>query len=140
MNSRTPRRGYAMVLIMVFIVLVNLCLVLSYKHFDAAIRVQSVYRETKARDEGALLALAAGIAMLEKNTPQPDEFGFLCYGISFNASGEPQYKITYAQPDPVGEPLNWTVTAERQTYRDDTLRDLKTQYPNVVSEPEPPAE
>ncbi|MBN1590908.1 MAG: hypothetical protein JW888_15450 [Pirellulales bacterium] len=77
MIDQSARRGYAMLLVVVFIALVNLFLVLSYKQLATAIRIETLRRTTEQHDQ-TIEALAAGVALLETGTPteSPSTYAF----------------------------------------------------------------
>jgi hypothetical protein len=138
MSATSSRRGYAMILVLIFIALVNLCLVLSYKHLDAAIRVENVYRQGTEADEGTILSLAAGLALLEVETPT--QSGNYEYKISFgNSLDEAWYTVTYTlQSSTPGGVETWSVAAVRPDYPNDSLPDLRDRIQELAANPPPP--
>lgn len=105
MKRRASRRGYAMVLVLVFIGLVLSCFSLSYRHLGAALRVESADTLLERRNEGSTVALGAGVALLETGVPPTDPYA--C-GVSIEtSSGVLSYVVSYAKQS--DEPLIWSV-------------------------------
>jgi len=112
--KRTARRGgYAIVLVLVFMVLLLTLSSVAYRHVAAALRVESVRSAQVLRDEGTIHALALGLALLETGLPPTDPY--VC-GVTIETSCGPRsYTVTMTSED-VGQ---WTVqsipTPENET-------------------------
>ncbi|HBO42681.1 MAG TPA: hypothetical protein DD670_01835 [Planctomycetaceae bacterium] len=121
--TSSRRQGYAMVLVLVFIALVNLFFVLSYKHLSSALRVQIAHRLGRECDEGPVAALAAGLALLELTEPVDQENGEYDYQYTILIGGEP-YTVIFTPPSE-GE-QSWSVHARSEEPTDlPNLRDLR---------------
>jgi hypothetical protein len=99
------RSGYAMVLVIVFIVLFLAFLGVAYRQFGTALRVESVHSQQVQRDEGSLHALARALALLETGLPPTSPYS--C-GVTISTSRGPSvYTITFANEGST----NWSVRA-----------------------------
>ena len=132
MSRASSRRGYAMVIVVIFIVLVNLFFVLGWKHISMAIRVQDTFQNAKQRDEGALLALATAVAQMQTEYPTKDTLtNTYCYGVMVDSQ---QFKVIYTPPDPFDpdttDTHNWSIAVQVQDPTNVDLRDLYTEYPD----------
>ncbi|NLE39554.1 MAG: hypothetical protein GX621_16160 [Pirellulaceae bacterium] len=132
-----------MMLVLVFIALVNLFFVLSYKHFSSALRVQTSHRLDRERDEGPVAALAAGLAFLELTTPTPEVYDTFSFSVDPNAENDSDgehYKVTFKRlDDPPEEPQRWSVEVERIEWEDIdsnwlNLRDEIERLPSVIAD------
>ena len=109
MSGRPSRRGYAMMLVVVFLGLVFSFLSLSCRYFATAVRVQKgrIVSE-ESRNEGSILALAAGLALLETGRPSNDTPGSYPYRIPIATSTvNASYTVTFSSADLI----NWSVEA-----------------------------
>ena len=64
MRPTSARSGYAMMLVLVFIVLFLALLGVAYRQTAAALRIESVRSLQIQRDEGSIHALARALALL----------------------------------------------------------------------------
>jgi hypothetical protein len=142
MRLKSRRSGYAMMLVIVFIAIVNLFFALSYKHLSSALRVQTANRDVREIHEGNVVALAAGLTLLEVgNVPSTlsqyqGNKGFL-YDMTI---GDTAYLIQLT-PNPgippapqAGDTYQWTVVARPKIDTDPVMssRDIKTAIQNAV--------
>lgn len=81
MKTRPPRRGYAMLLVLVFITLVLSVFSVSYRYTATALRVETARTLQQRRDEGSVHALARGLALLETGLPPLEPYA-CCVEIS----------------------------------------------------------
>ena len=126
MKRPHARSGYAMMLVLVFIVLFLGLLGVALRQTAAALRIESVRAMQIQRDEGSLHALARGLALLETGVPPADPY--IC-GIDIStSSGLRSYTVTFESEG--GE--NWAV---RSTASDagDVLQPMPASFI-----PEPP--
>lgn len=86
MKSRPPRRGYAMLLVLVFITLVLSVYGVSNRYMATALRVETARTLQELRDEGSMHALARGLTLLETGLP-PSE-SYTC-GVTISTSEGP---------------------------------------------------
>jgi hypothetical protein len=63
------RSGYALMLVLMFIVLLLAFLMVAYRSVASAVRIESVRSAEVSRDEGTVAALAKGLALLETGLP-----------------------------------------------------------------------
>ncbi len=94
MKNKTPRSGFAMMLVLVFIVLFLGFLGVALRQTAAALRIESVRIMQIQRDEGSVHAVARGLALLETGLPPADPY--VC-GIDINTStGIRSFTVTFA--------------------------------------------
>jgi hypothetical protein len=74
MKTRPPRRGYAMVLVLVFIALMLTFYSVAYRHVAAALRAETVRTLQRQRDEGSIAAVARGLTLLETGLPPSNPY------------------------------------------------------------------
>ncbi len=103
MKMNRTQGGYAMMLVLVFIVLfLSLCS-LAYRHSAAALRVESARSLQIQRDEGSIHALARALALLETGAPPSDPY--VC-GVTIDTSTGPRsFTVTFASEGT----NNWSV-------------------------------
>ena len=93
MRKQAPRSGFAMMLVLVFIVLFLGLLGAALRQTSAALRIESVRILQIQRDEGSLHAVARGLALLETGLPPSDPY--VC-GIDINIStGMRAFTVTF---------------------------------------------
>jgi hypothetical protein len=94
MSGNLPgRRGYALLLVLVFIVLFLLLLGVAWRRVASALRIASVRTVEVQRDEGALHALARGMHLLETGLPPTNSY--VC-GTTINTSSGPRsYTVAF---------------------------------------------
>lgn len=94
--SRPNRRGYALMLVVIFVALFLTMLGLSWRHTASLLRVETVRAVQMRRDRGCLQAAIQGIHYLEKckvsgDTPSTQQFlidGFSkTFDVSFSNEG-----------------------------------------------------
>jgi len=106
MNTRPTRRGYAMVLVLVFIATL-LCLhSVAYRHVAAALRIEKARVLQRDRDEGRIHALARGLGLLETGLP-PD--AYTCYVIIETSTEPSTWIVTFTRES--AEQNIWRVAA-----------------------------
>jgi hypothetical protein len=132
MVERSPRQGYAMLLVIVFIALVNLFLVLSHKQLATAIRVETMRQCTEGRDE-TMQALAAGLALLQTGTPpaSPSQYAFPV----MPSTPAAEVVFEYQEDHPEGGQI-WLVTATASEVPSGA--DLPTAFAPPPEPPGPP--
>lgn len=104
------RGGYALVMVLVFVVLFLTILGVAWRQIGAVMRIESVRAKQTTRDRGSLRAVAEGLRLLETGLP-PD--GYAC-GKKFD--GESQwYSVTFTKkaddPENPDDDNVWTVAA-----------------------------
>ena len=103
MSAKLPRRGYAMLLVLVFIALMLSMYSVAYRHVAATLRIETARTLQRQRDEGSLHALARGVALLETGLPPSDPY---LGAVTLNTSmGERSFTVTYTSDGGNG----WTV-------------------------------
>jgi hypothetical protein len=109
-RSRRPacgraRRGYALVLVLVFMVLLVSLTSMAYRQVASALRIESVRALQTIRDEGSLQAAAQALALLQ--TGLPPSSPYLCGATIETPTGQRVYEVTFTSPDNI----NWTIHA-----------------------------
>jgi len=94
MRNRLPRRGYAMVLVMIFIALMLCMYSVAYRHVAAALRIETARTLLTQRDEGSVHALAKAVALLETGLPPSDPY--VCAVIIGTSPNERSFTVTFA--------------------------------------------
>jgi hypothetical protein len=108
---RSPnRRGYALVMVILFNVLFLMLLGVAYRQMASAIRIATVRTEQLHRDEGVVRALARAMRMLETGRPPIGSAGtYQCY----TTIGPGFFLLTFTPgTDPSVEAWSVTVTAQ----------------------------
>jgi len=101
MRSRSDRRGYALLLVIIFVVLFLAMLGVVWRQTASVLRVETLRAIQARRDQGCLLAAVQGIHYLEQNTTPTSPQTFTVNGRFFT--------VTFLQ-DPV-DATKWTVRA-----------------------------
>lgn len=95
MRRRVARGGYTTVLALVFIVLLLCLWGVAYRQIAAALRMETVQANRVQRDQGATLALAQALKLLETGTPPTTPYSG---GVTItNSSGSQSFTVTFTQ-------------------------------------------
>jgi hypothetical protein len=94
MKAGTPKRGYAMVMALVFIALMLCVYSVAYRQVAAALRLETARTLQRQRDEGSVEALARGLALLETGLPPQDPY--VCAVAIGTSRGERSFTLTFA--------------------------------------------
>lgn len=106
MRPKPDRSGFAMMLVLVFIVLFLAMLGVTLRETASALRVEGARVKQLQRDEGSIHALAKGVALLETGLPPTDPY--VC-GVDINTTnGTQSYTVTFESEG--GD--NWSVRSE----------------------------
>jgi hypothetical protein len=106
-GSRSPRRGYALLLVIVFLVLFLAMLGTAWRQVASVLRVESVRYTQTRRDQGCLLAAVQGIHYLEETATPDASRVFTIPGFTNT------FTVTFTQ-DPV-HTTEWTIKAKPTT-------------------------
>ena len=109
MKRGSPRSGFAMMLVLVFILMFLAMLGVACRRTASALRIESVRALQTQRDEGSLHALARGLALLENGLPPANPYS--CAVEIETSRGPRSYTITFTSVE-VG---NWTVNSSPTT-------------------------
>jgi len=93
MRAGTPKRGYAMVMALVFIALLLSIYSVAYRQVAAALRIETARTLQRQRDEGSLQALARGLTLLETGLPPEDPY--VCAVTIGTSTGERSFTVTF---------------------------------------------
>lgn len=88
-----PRSGYAMILVMVFVMLLLGLWSVAYRQLGSAVRLRAVGVQQLQRDEGCMQAAARGLALLETGTPATDPY--TCVTTVYTSTGVHIYKVQF---------------------------------------------
>jgi len=92
--KRTPRRsGYAMLLVLAFLVMFFSALSLAYSQLAALIRAETARAKELQRDQGCVPALARALALLE--TGYPTASPYVCGVTIDTAAGPKPFTVTF---------------------------------------------
>ncbi len=105
MRTGTPRRGYAMVMALVFIALLLSIYSVAYRQVGAALRIETARTLLRQRDEGSVQALARGLALLETGLPPQNPYA--CAVTIDTSTGERSFTVTFSSE----AANNWSVHA-----------------------------
>lgn len=123
-KRHTQRRGYALILVMVFVVLFSAMLGVAWRRVVSALRVENVSEVRKQCDEGSIPVLAQAMKVLETrlawdsasnslklngSTDSPQYFG------KADAANGKYYKITFTRTVdfvPATGVVEWSVSVE----------------------------
>ena len=103
MRKKHSRSGFAMMLVLVFIVLFLGLLGVALRQTAAALRIESVRIMQTERDEGSIHAVALGLTLLETGLPPADPY--VCGVDITTSSGVRSFTVTFAS-EGVGQ---WSV-------------------------------
>ncbi len=99
------RPGYAMVMALLLVLLCLATWSVTYNQTASALRVETLQVQQAPRNEGALLAVAKGVALLETGNPPASGSA---YGVTVNTSaGSRTYVVTFTAESSNG----WAVSA-----------------------------
>src|SRR5262249_18244496 len=91
-------RGYALMLVLIFLVLSLSMASVAYRELAGILRVESARTTEDVRDQGSLEALARALALLETGTPPSNPY---VVGVIVNTpNGERELTITMASLTP----------------------------------------
>jgi hypothetical protein len=105
MKKAAERRGYALVIVLLFIAILLSLSSMLYRQLGAALRIESVRSAQVARDEGSLRALARGLALLQTGTPPSSPYK--CGLMIETSAGPRDYTVTFSADDDT----NWSINA-----------------------------
>ncbi len=94
MTRRSDRAGYAMLLVLAFLVVFLSLLGMSYSQLASSLRMETVRAQQKQRDEGSIHALALGVALLE--TGYPPSSPYVCGVDMATSTGVYSFTVTFA--------------------------------------------
>jgi hypothetical protein len=89
---KTRRGGYAMMIVVLFLVLFMALLGMTFRDVATVLRVEAARSLQILRDEGSLAAAAQGVAMLQNGPPPSDPFT-VTVGVTTSA-GMQAYQIS----------------------------------------------
>ncbi|MFI5460973.1 MAG: hypothetical protein ACHRXM_36655 [Isosphaerales bacterium] len=93
-SSVSTRRGYALMLVLVFLVLLLSVLGLAYRQIATVLRVEAYRSRQVVNDQGSLMAAAQGLALLENGLPPSAPY---CVVVSVGTSlGPRSYTVVIA--------------------------------------------
>jgi hypothetical protein len=105
MKSKHRRSGFALMLVLVFIVLFLVMLGVACRRTAMALRIETARSLQVQRDEGSLHALARGVALLETGVPPSDPYA--CAVVINTSQGSRMFTVTFMSEG--GD--NWSVNA-----------------------------
>ena len=75
-NKRSARRGYALMMVSVFLVLMLAMTGVVYRHLSSTLRIETARVQAQQRDEALIHALARAVELLETGTPHSNTYVF----------------------------------------------------------------
>ena len=98
-DAANQRRGYAMMLVLMFIVLFLALLGVVYREVASALRIESLHSLQVRRDEGSVQAMARALALLDSGLPPANPY--VC-GVTIDTPGGPEaLTVTFTTEDGV---------------------------------------
>ena len=110
MKTRPTRRGYAMVLVLVFIATLLCLYSVAYRHVAAALRIEKARVLQRDRDEGRIHALARGLRLLETGLPPSDPDPYTRYVTIETSTERSTWIVTFTRES--AEENIWLVAAK----------------------------
>ena len=108
-----PRFGYALMLVLVFLVLFLSVLSVAYCQMAAALRAETARSLQARRDEGSIHALARGLALLETGLPPSDPY--VCGVMIDTSAGARSFTVSFASEGGTYWTVCSTPTAANET-------------------------
>jgi hypothetical protein len=105
MRRRPNRRGYALMLVCLFVAVFLSLLGVAWRHSSSVVRVATVHVSQIQRDEGSLLVLAQALQLLE--TGRPPGVSYTCYKTVTTSLGTYTYVVTFTAD---ATRTNWAIT------------------------------
>jgi hypothetical protein len=105
MRTAKSRRGYALLLVLVFVTLLLSLAGLAFRQIAATLRVESVRSLQTLRDSGSVIAVSRALSLLQTGPPPSNPFE--CGILIETSMGPKQYTVTFASE----EEAQWSVTA-----------------------------
>ena len=116
-NKRSARRGYALMTVSVFLVLMLALTSVVHRHLSSTLRIEKARVQAQRRDEALIHALARALDLLETGLPPSDPY--VCATTIDTSQGPESITVTYANeigeiwgvhaaptsPDEIPEPM-----------------------------------
>jgi len=96
-GNRPHRSGYALIMVLVFMVLFAAIVGVAFRRLGSAIRTESAHAIQLRRDAGSLQALAKGLSLLE--TGLPSENPYVCGTTIDTPDGPRTFTVTFTQEE-----------------------------------------
>ncbi len=101
------RSGFALILVMAQLTLLFSCWSIANRHTGAILQLENALANRIQRDEGSLMAVARGLALLETGTPPSSP---IAYSLTLTSPrGDVTYLVTFTEQTST----NWQVAAAR---------------------------
>ena len=102
---RTSRRGYAMMMVLVFLVMFLAFLGVAMRRMAGLLRTETVHAIQVQRDQGSIHALARALTLLETGLPPTNPY--VCAVTIVTSTGSRSLTVTFTRLDDT----TWTVKA-----------------------------
>jgi hypothetical protein len=103
MTRSAPRRGYALIIVIAFTMLLFSLSALVFRQLGTALRIEKARAAQTLRDEGSVPALARALRLLQSGSPPSDPYR--C-GVTIETSlGPRDYTVTMSSDDVT----HWTI-------------------------------
>jgi hypothetical protein len=93
-RQRNDRNGYAMLIVLIFLMLMLTFFGISQRYLGEAVRIEEARMRTRDRDEGSVHAMAAALDLLETGLPPSDPY--TCATDMETAAGTRSFTVTYS--------------------------------------------
>jgi hypothetical protein len=105
-RNATHRRGYALMLVLVFNVFFLMLLGVASRQMASMLRIEAVAAAEHRCDEGSTAALAMALRLLESGLPSDN---YQCWTRITTSEGPRDFTVTFTQVG--GDPTHWSVRA-----------------------------
>jgi hypothetical protein len=109
-RKRASRRGYAMLLVVIFLVLLLSLLGATYRQLGSVVQVEAARSTAILGDQGCMQAAAQALAGLEANGPPSLSTTVSTFAITLSTGQTRHYQVTYIQNPTVT--TEWTVSVQ----------------------------
>ncbi len=113
MRRQHNRSGYAMLLVLAFLVIFFSLLSLAFSQLAALVRAETVRANESQRDQGSAPALARALALLETGYPPSNPYA--CGATVDTPTGPSEYTVTFSSPAAGSWTIHVTPTADGES-------------------------
>ena len=93
-NKRSARRGYALMTVSMFLVLMLAMTGVVHRHLSSTLRIEKARVQAEQRDEALIHAMAKAVELLETGTPPSDPY--VCATTIDTSRGPESVTVTFA--------------------------------------------
>ena len=101
------RRGYAMIIVVIFIVLFSALLGVVFRELAGALRIETLHTLEVQRDTGSIVALAQALTLLQTGVPPTSPY--VCYTTIGASPNSQNFIVTFSSSDSTTPQQHWKV-------------------------------